>query len=251
MIEQTRFGALEMCTMSTGSLRVLDPRLEIEELPYAWPTRQHAFRALDGELGNKLKSFLEPKGIYILAWMENGYRHMTNRVRPIYKPEDLKGLKIRTAELTMRLDTFRLLGVQPTPMSFPELFMALQQGTVDGQENPLVVIYSSKFYEIQKYLSLTGHIWSSADFMINKGAWDALPKDLQNIVRQNAIKAAEYERQLSEKADSELIDELKKKGMQVNEVDTRPFKLATQPIYEKYRDTYGKDLMELVDKYSK
>jgi tripartite ATP-independent transporter DctP family solute receptor len=251
MIEQARFGALDMCLMSTGSLRLLDPRLEIEELPYAWPTRQHAFRAFDGELGDKLKSILEPKGIYILAWMENGYRHMTNRVRPIYKPEDLKGLKIRTAELSMRLDTFRLLGVQPTPMSFPELFMALQQGTVDGQENPLVVIYSSKFYEVQKYLSLTGHIWSSADFMINKGVWDKLPKDLQNVVRQNAIKAAQYERQLSQKADSELIDELKKKGMQVNEVDTSPFKLATQPIYQKYRDTYGKDLMELVEKYSK
>jgi len=251
MIEQARFGALDMCAMSTGSLRVLDPRLEIEELPYAWPTRQHAFRALDGELGNRLKSFLEPKGIVILAWMENGYRHMTNRVRPIYKPEDLKGLKIRTAELTMRLDTFRLLGVQPTPMAFPELFMALQQGTVDGQENPLVVIHSSKFYEVQKYLSLTGHIWSSADFMINKASWDKLPADLQTIVRQNAIRAGQYERQLSEKADLELIDELKKKGMQVNEVDTRPFKRATQPIYDKYRDTYGKDLMELVEKYSR
>jgi len=251
MIEQVRFGALEMSLMSTGSLRIIEPKLEIEELPYAWPTRQHVYAAFDGELGNKLKSLLEPKGIYILAWLENGYRHMTNNVRPIYKPEDLKGLKIRSAEVQMRLDSFKLLGILPTPMAFTELFMALQQGTVDGQENPLAIIYTSKFYEVQKYLSLTGHIWGGANFMINKNLWDKLPKDIQNAMRQNAIKYRDYERNLIQKSDSELIAELKKKGIKINEVDTRPFKMATQPVYEKYRGVFGNDLMELVARYSK
>ncbi len=251
MIEQVRFGAMEMSLMSTGSLRIIEPKLEIEELPYAWPTRQHAYAALDGELGNKLKSLLEPKGIYVLAWLENGYRHMTNNVRSIYKPEDLKGLKIRSAEVQMRLDTFKLLGIQPTPMPFTELFMALQQGTVDGQENPLAIIYTSKFFEVQKYLSLTGHIWGSANFEINKGIWDKLPKDIQTVLQRNAIKYRDYERKLTQDADSDLIAELKKKGMQVIQVDTRPFQAATQPIYEKYRGVFGIDLMDLVAKYSK
>ncbi len=251
MVEQLRFAALEMSLMSTGSMQFLERKLEIEELPYAWPTRQHAYKALDGELGAKLKSLLEPKGIYILAWLENGYRHMTNNVRPIYKPEDLKGLKIRSAEVQMRLDTFKLLGIQPTPMPFTELFLALQQGTVDGQENPLAIIYSSKFFEVQKYLSLTGHIWGSANFEINKGIWDKLPEDIKTILQRNAIKYRDYERTLIQQADSDLVVELKKKGMQVNEVDTRPFQAITKAIYEKYRPVFGKEFMDLVVKYSK
>ncbi len=251
MIEQVRFGAMEMSLMSTGSMRVIEPRMEVEELPYAWPTRQQAYAALDGELGNKFKALLEPKGIYILAWAENGYRHMTNNVRSIQKPEDLKGLKIRSAEVQMRLDTFKLLGILPTPMAFTELFMALQQRTVDGQENPLAIIFSSKFYEVQKYLSLTGHIWGSANFEIHKGLWDKLPKEIQEVLQRNATKYADYERKLIQKSDTDLVAELKKKGMQVNEVDVRPFKAATLPIYEKFQGVFGKDIMDLVAKYSK
>jgi TRAP-type transport system periplasmic protein len=250
LIEQIRFGALEMGLISTGAMQVIEKKMEIEELPYAWPTRQHAYAAFDGELGKRLKELIEPKGIYILAWAENGYRHMTNNVRPITRPDDCKGLKIRSAELQMRLDSFKLLGIQPTPMAFTELFMALQQGTVDGGEAPLAVIYSSKFYEVQKFLSLTGHIWGSANFQINKNLWDKLPKDLQEIVQKNAIKYAEYERKLIQQSDVDVIAELKKKGMKVNEVDTKPFKAATSPIYEKYGETFGKDLMDLVKMYS-
>lgn len=251
MIDQVRFGAMEMSLMSTGSMRVIEPKMESEELPYAWPTRERAYAALDGDLGQRYKSLLEAKGIHVLAWAENGYRHMTNNTRAITKPEDLKGLKIRSAEVQMRLDTFKLLGVLPTPMAFTELFMALQQRTVDGQENPLAIIYSSKFYEVQKYLSLTGHIWGSANFEINKALWEKLPADLQNIIQKNATKAAENERRLIQQSDNELVAELKKKGMQVNEVDTRPFKAAIQPVYEKYSSIYGKDIIDTINKYSK
>jgi tripartite ATP-independent transporter DctP family solute receptor len=251
MIDQVRFGAMEMSLMSTGSLRVIEPKLESEELPYAWPTRERAYAALDGELGQRYKALLEAKGIYVLAWAENGYRHMTNNTRPITKPEDLRGLKIRSAEVQMRLDTFKLLGVLPTPMAFTELFMALQQRTVDGQENPLAIIYSSKFYEVQKYLSLTGHIWGSANFEINKPLWDKLPQDLKDVLQKNATKAAESERKLIQQSDNELVAELKKKGMQVNEVDTRPFKAAIQPVYEKYQAVYGQDIIDTIAKYSK
>lgn len=251
MIEQLRFGALEMGLLSTGAHAVIEPKLEAEQLPYAWPTRQHAYRALDGDLGRIFKGLLLNKGLYVLAWMENGYRHITNNVRPILKPEDAKGLKIRSAEVKMRLDAFKLMGILPTPMAYAELFMALQQGTVDGQENPLPVIFSSKFYEIQKYMSLTGHIWGSFALEVNKKAWDKLPQDLQEIVQRCALKAAENERLLIQKADQDLVAELTKKGMKINEVDTKPFQQAVRPIYDQYRPVFGEEIMGLIDKYSK
>ena len=251
MIEQLRFGALEVGLISTGPFAVIEPKMEAEQLPYAWPTRQHAYNAFDGELGKKFKELLLAKNVYVLSWMENGYRHITNNVRPIHKPEDLKGLKIRSAEVQMRLDTFKLMGVLPTPMAFTELFMALQQGTVDGQENPLVTINVSKFYEAQKYLSLTGHIWGSTTLGVNKKVWDKLPKDLQEKVQQCALQAAQYERGLIQKADAELVAELTKKGMKVNEVDVQPFKAIVQPVYEKYKPVFGQEIMDLIGKYSK
>ena len=250
LVEQIRFGALEMGLINTGALQGIERKMEVEELPYAWPTRQHAYAALDGKLGQKLKELAEPKGIYILAWAENGYRHMTNNVRPINTPDDCKGLKIRSAEVSMRLDSFKLLGIQPTPIPFTELFMALQQGTVDGAEAPLAVLYSSKFYEVQKYLSLTGHIWGSANFEINKSLWDKLPADLQTIIQKNATACAEYERKLIQQSDVNIITELKNKGMKINEIDTRPFKTATSPIFKKYEEVFGKELMDLVKIYS-
>ncbi|MEW6265389.1 MAG: DctP family TRAP transporter solute-binding subunit [Thermodesulfobacteriota bacterium] len=251
MIEQLRFGAMEMGLLSTGPHAVIEPKMEAEQLPYAWPTRQHAYRAFDGELGQKFKGLLLNKGIHVLSWMENGYRHITNNARPILKPADAKGLKIRSAEVKMRLDTFKLMGILPTPMAFTELFMALQQGTVDGQENPLPVIFTSKFYEVQKYLSLTGHIWGSVALEVNKKTWDTVPKDLQEIMQRCALKAAENERLIIQKGDQELVGELKKKGMTINEVDTKPFQQAVRPIYDQYRPVFGEEIMGLIEKYSK
>lgn len=249
--QQLQFGGLEMGFMTLASFHSIEPKLEIEELPYAWPTRQHAYAALDGELGSKLKSLIAPKGIYILAFGEQGYRHFTNNVRPIRKIDDAKGLKIRTFEARMRLDTFKLLGIMPTPMSFHEVYVALQQGTIDGQENPLTTIYHAKLYEVQKYLTLSGHIWNSDNFNVSKMHWDKLPKDIQDVIQRNASKYAIYERMLTQQSENEIIAELKKKGMQVNEVDTRPFRVATQPIYDQYAKYFGEDLMDLVAKYSK
>ncbi len=248
MGEQIRLGALEMGLIHTTVLG-LDRRLEIEELPFAWARREQAYAALDGELGAKLLDILAGKGIKGLAWYENGYRHLTNNARPIRKPEDLKGLKIRMAELKMRIDTFKLLGANPIPMAFPELFTALQQGTVDGQENPLAIISSAKFYEVQKYLSLSGHIWGSVLLMINKGIWEKLPADLQQVLARDAVKYRDVERKMIQDSDAKLVNQLKGK-MQINEVDKAAFRKAVQPIYDSYRSVFGEDLMKLVEKYS-
>jgi tripartite ATP-independent transporter DctP family solute receptor len=247
MGEQIRLGGLEMGLVHTTVLGV-DPRLQIEELPFAWARREQAYAALDGELGAKLLEILSTKGIKGLAWYENGYRNLTNNVRPIREPSDLKGLKIRMAELKMRIDTFKLLGANPIPMAFPELFTALQQGTVDGQENPLAIIKAAKFYEVQKYLSLSGHIWGSVLLMINKNLWEKLPADLQNILMRNAIKYRDIERKMIQESDETTLVELKK-TMQVNEVDKAAFRKAVAPIYESYRSVFGDDLMKLVEKY--
>ncbi len=249
MGEQIRLGALEMGLIHTTVLG-LDRRLEIEELPFAWARREQAYAALDGELGAKLLDILAGKGIKGLAWYENGYRHLTNNARPIRKPEDLKGLKIRMAELKMRIDTFKLLGANPIPMAFPELFTALQQGTVDGQENPLAIINSAKFYEVQKYLSLSGHIWGSVLLMINKGIWEKLPADLQQVLARDAVRFRDVERKMIQESDAKLAGQLKAK-MQINEVDKAAFRKAVQPIYDSYRSVFGEDLMKLVEKYSR
>ncbi len=249
MGEQIRLGALEMGLVHSTVLG-LDRRLEIEELPFAWSRREQAYAALDGELGANLLKILSAKGIKGLAWYENGYRNLTNNVRPIRRPEDLKGLKIRMAELKMRIDTFKLLGANPIPMSFTELFTALQQGTVDGQENPLAIIDSAKFYEVQKYLSLSGHIWGSVLLMINKDLWEKLPADLQKVLERNAIKYRDTERKMIQESDSKLLAQLKGK-MQVNEVDKAAFRKAVAPIYDSYRPIFGDELMKLVEKYGR
>lgn len=248
MGEQIRLGGLEMGLIHTTVLGI-DPRLQIEELPFAWARREQAYAALDGELGAKLLDILAKKGIKGLGWYENGYRNLTNNVRPIREPQDLKGLKIRMAELKMRIDTFKLLGANPIPMAFPELFTALQQGTVDGQENPLAIIKSAKFEEVQKYLSLSGHIWGSVLLMINKDLWEKLPSDLQNILQRNAIKYRGIERKMIQESDTKILVQLKTK-MQVNEVDKAAFRKAVAPIYEIYRPVFGEDLMKLMEKYS-
>ena len=249
MGEQIRLGGLEMGLIHTTVLG-LDPRLQIEELPFAWARREQAYAALDGELGAKLLEILSKKGIKGLAWYENGYRDLTNNVRPIREPSDLKGLKIRMAELKMRIDTFKLLGANPIPMAFPELFTALQQGTVDGQENPLAIIKTSKFNEVQKYLSTSGHIWGSVLLMINKDIWEKLPADLQKILMRNAVKYRDIERKMIQEIDVKILAELKK-SMQVNEVDKAAFRKAVAPIYESYRPVFGDELMKLVEKYGR
>ena len=249
MGEQIRLGGLEMGLIHTTVLG-LDPRLQIEELPFAWARREQAYAALDGELGAKLLEILSKKGIKGLAWYENGYRDLTNNVRPIREPSDLKGLKIRMAELKMRIDTFKLLGANPIPMAFPELFTALQQGTVDGQENPLAIIKTSKFNEVQKYLSTSGHIWGSVLLMINKDIWEKLPADLQKILMRNAVKYRDIERKMIQESDVKILAELKK-SMQVNEVDKAAFRKAVAPIYESYRPVFGDELMKLVEKYGR
>lgn len=251
MVEGLQLGTLQMGLIGGGSFQDLEPKMGIANLPYAWADHFHAYRAFDGELGDKLLKLLAKKGIIGLAWWENGFRNITNNKRPIRTPEDLKGLKLRVTPIKMRLDTFNALEALPVPMPFSELYSALQQGVVDGQENPLAIIYSNHFYEVQKYLSMTGHIWGSAILVISKGSWDKVSPEDKKIIREAAFKWRDNQRKMVRDSAKDFMEKLKQKGMLVNSLDKAPFVKKVRPVYKEYEPIFGKDLIELIDKYRK
>jgi tripartite ATP-independent transporter DctP family solute receptor len=251
MIEGLQLGTVEMGLIGGASFQNIEPKLGIEGLPYAWADHQHAYRAFDGELGNRLFGLLEAKNIKGLAWWENGFRHITNSKRPINTPDDLKGLKLRVTPDKIRLDTFKALGALPVPMAFAELYSALQQGTVDGQENPLAIIFSSNFFEVQKYLSLTNHVWSSATLVIAKGVWDKIAPADQQIVQKAAFTWRDKQRKMVQESNEDFLTKLKAKGMQVNTPSNEAFKKAIAPVYAQYESVFGKDLFDLIEKARK
>lgn len=250
MAEGLQLGTVEMALFGTGALQVLDQRLIIEELPYAWPTREHAYAALDGRLGDALADILEGQGIVVLSWWESGYRHITNSVRPIEGPEDLEGLTLRVPEAQLRIDTFRELGARPTPLAFSEVFTALQQGVVDGQENPLATIHASRFYEVQDHLALSGHIWGSGALTISQTALDGLSDENRQILIEQADTWKEREREMIQQSDEEVLAELEEAGMQVTRPDPAEFQAAVEPVWDQYEDVFGSDLLDLVREYS-
>ena len=251
MVEGRTFGTVDGGLIGGGSFQSIDPKFGIEALPYAWPTHEAAYKAFDGKLGKYLFDLLGKKGIVGLAWWENGFRHITNNKKPVVKPEDLKGLKLRVTPDKMRLDTFKLLGAAPMAINFGELYSALQQGVVDGQENPYAIIYSNAFNEVQKYLSKSGHIWGSAVLCVNSDVWNKLSAKDKETVRKLAQKWCAAQRKETIKEENEFLDKLKAKGMKVNDVDKAAFQKAVQPVWKSYESTFGKELMDMVHEYGK
>jgi tripartite ATP-independent transporter DctP family solute receptor len=246
MVEGLQLGTLEMTLVSTAPLSSFTKKFLVFDLPFIFKDTASARKVVDGPIGTQLLDSLKDQGIIGLAYFENGFRHVTNNKRPIEKPEDLKGLKIRTMENPVHMATFKVLGADPTPMAFGELFTALQQGTIDGQENPLPVIDTSKFYEVQKYLSLTGHFYAPAPLLISKSFFESLSPDIQNAIKEAAIEARDYERKLLDEMNAKLVDELQKKGMQINEVDKEAFVKAVQPVYKQFEADITPELIKQV-----
>lgn len=251
VIEGLQFGSVQAGLIGSGSFQTIEPRMGIIEMPYAWGARDQAFAALDGDLGAALGEMLEAKGVKVLGWWENGFRNITNSVRPIEKPADLAGLKIRVTPDKVRLATFELLGAQPAPLSFGELYSALQQGVFDAQENPLAIIYSSSFFEVQKYVSLSEHIWGAATLTMSKAVWDKISADDQAIVAEAATSWGLKQRDMVAAANDDLIAKLTDKGMQFNEVDKAAFIAAVAPIWEDQKAVYGDDLLAILNTYRK
>ena len=251
VIEGLQFGSVQAGLIGSGSFQGIEPRMGIIEMPYAWGARDQAFAALDGDLGVALADMLDGKGIKVLGWWENGFRNITNNVRPVEKPEDLAGLKIRVTPDKVRLATFEGLGAEPAPLSFGELYSALQQGLFDAQENPLAIIYSASFFEVQKYVSLSEHIWGAATLTMSKSVWDKISPEDQAIVTEAATSWGLKQRDMVAAANDKLIAQLEAEGMQFNEVDKAAFIEAVEPIWESQKDVYGEELLTIRDQYRK
>lgn len=246
LLEGLQLGTVEMYFGSTGPMAGFEKKFLLFDFPFLFKNKKHVYAVLDGEIGSYVLGLFDNLGIKGLAWAENGFRHFTNSKKPVTVPEDVKSLKLRTMENKAHMAMWRVLGADPTPMAFSELFTALQQGTIDGQENPIPIIFTSKFYEVQKHLSLTKHVFSPAFIAIAKATFDSLPQNYQTILLQCAKDAVLYEREEINKMEEKQVALLKARGMQVTEPDIEAFQKNTKPVYEEFRKELG-DAAKLLD----
>ena len=240
MIESVQLGTLDLVNTSTGPVGNFVPEVKIVDIPFLFRDYAHARKVMDGPIGQDILTKFASKGIIALGWTENGFRHMTNNKRDIVKPADAAGLKMRTMENKVHMDGYKTFGILPTPMAFPELFGALQQGTVDGQENPIPVILASKFAQVQKHLSLTGHVYSPALLLMSPTAWNKLNDADKKVFSEAAKKAAVAQRKKVNDDESTGIAQLEKDGMKVTRVvDGQGFRDALKPAYVSYAKEFG------------
>lgn len=241
-IEAVQLGTQDLVNTSTGPLGNFVPEVKIVDIPFLFRNYDHARKVMDGAIGQDLQKKMAAKGLINLAWTENGFRHMTNSKRAIVKAGDAAGLKMRTMENKVHMDGYKTFGILPTPMPFPELFTALQQGTVDGQENPIPVILASKFSQVQKHLSLTGHVYSPAALILSPAVWSKLSDADKQVFTQAAKKGAAAQRKKVNDDEANGIAQLKKDGMQVVEqVDGDSFRKAVAGAYQGYAREFGAD----------
>ena len=251
MTEGLIYGTIDMVLTGTADLGQFQPKMSIFDLPFLFKDRAHAYTSLD-TVGMELGKDLEPKGMKLLGFMENGIRHLTNNVRPVKAPADMAGLKIRVMSNKIYIETIKSLGGSPTPMAFGELYSAMQQGTVDGQENPSAHIYTKRFFEVQKYASMTAHAYAPEPVLISMITWARLSDAQKAIIQEAATEAIAWQRELSTKEDNEYWDKIKATGkIEVVEVDRAPFMAATQPVWKEFAGTVGQDNIDKILALSK
>lgn len=247
LIEGLIYGTVDMALVGTAVLGQFQPQISIFDLPFLFKDRAHAYKSLDS-VGMELGAALEPKGIKLLGYMENGIRHLTNNVRPVKTPEEMKGLKIRVMTNKVFVEMMKVLGASPTPMAFGELYSAMQQGTVDGQENPSAHIFTKRFFEVQKYASLTAHAYSPEPMVVSMATWSRLTPAQQDILKAAAAESIAWQRDVSEREDQEYWDKIKATGqIEVIEVDRAKFMEATRPVYQQFADVVGQDNIDKID----
>ena len=235
MITALRTGTLDMSINSQGPVSSVVPETAALGLPFLFSSLPQAWKLLDGPVGEELSKKFEAKNLIVLAWWDNGIRQTTNNKRPIAVPADLEGVKLRTPADPATVDLFQAMGANTQQINFSELYVALQSGVVDGQENPLANIYSSKLYEVQKYLSLTRHKYESMPFLMSGISWKKLSDADRKMISEAARDAAKFERNLMLASDDKLIGEFRKMpNLAINEPDLAPFKKATQSVWDKW-----------------
>lgn len=239
-IEGVQLGTIDLTMTSTGPVPNFVPEVSILDIPFLFRDYAHARAVLDGPIGQEMLAKFDAKGFKALVWAENGFRHMTNNKRPVYAPADLSGLKLRTMENPVHIQAYKGFGIIPTPMAISEVFTALQQGTVDGQENPISSIQGQKFDQVQKHLSLTGHVYSPAVILMNKGQWEKLSAADKAAFTEAAKVAVVANRKRIEADEAGGVAYFRSKGMEVVEnVDRSTFQAALAPVFVEFSKKFG------------
>tara|TARA_R110000850_G_scaffold214271_1_gene340205 strand:- start:2852 stop:3826 length:975 start_codon:yes stop_codon:yes gene_type:complete len=246
LVEGTLLGTNDMVLTSDAVLSNFVPDVGIINLPFIFRDSDHVRTALDGEVGQDLSTMVEEQGAVVVGWWENGFRHITNSRNPIETPEDIEGMKLRVPEGPVFVSTFEALGANPTPISFGELYSALQLGVVDGQENPPAHILTQKFYEVQDYVSRTGHIYLSSPVLINKNLLESLSEEHQNVILETGRELAAVHTSMVLEEEDQQWEEIAGYGMEINDVDPAPFIEATASVIEQYRGKYNADIIDKI-----
>jgi tripartite ATP-independent transporter DctP family solute receptor len=246
--EGIKLGTIDMGLIPTTNTAVFYNKLDLFYLPFLFANKEHAYAVSDGPVGKKLyEEFRQKTGIRTLTMYESGFRQLTNSKKPIRTPDDLAGLKIRSTDSPINVDTFKSLGVNTSPMAISELFTALQQGTMDGQDNPVGNVYSWGYYKVQKHLTLTRHQWAGIMMLISDKQWNKLSPEYQKIIQEAAAESAAWERKEINQKEGEFLDAMKKEGMQVVEItpaERKQFQDRMQAVWDKYQDKIGKDIID-------
>ena len=246
IIEQTQMGLVHIAIPPTGNLANFEEKMYLFDLPFLMPDDASMKRVLDGEVGQELLATLDNNNLHGVAMWGAGFRHMTNNIRPINGPDDLQGIKMRTLQAPAILSTYRAYGANPTAMAYTEVYNGLQQGVVEGQENPLANIYSMRFYEVQKYMTLTGHAYHTYAAIMNKQAWESLPEDLQKVVSDAFVTGRDVAREYTIEDEAKILDEIKDQ-IEIQELTPEgraAFIEKSQPIYDEFRPKVTPELMD-------
>jgi TRAP-type transport system periplasmic protein len=234
MITAMRTGALDLSANSQGAVAGTVPEYAAFGMPFLFADLTQAWKLLDGPLGKELAEKTAEKGLVVLGYWDNGIRHMSNSKKPLIKPDDLKGMKMRTPPDAVTVDIMQALGAEAQQIKFSELYVALQQGVVDGQENPLMNIHASKLYEVQKFISLTGHKYEMTPLLMSKRSWDRLSDADKKVMQEAALEATTLQRKLSRESDEKLVADLKSKGVRIDIADKAAFEKATDKVDDKW-----------------
>jgi tripartite ATP-independent transporter DctP family solute receptor len=245
LLQKIKLGTVDFALPSTIMSSQID-QFGVFEMPYLVRDRAHMRSIEEAVVWPDLAPLAEEGGYRIIAVWENGFRHVTNSRRPVETPDDLAGVKLRTPSGVWRLKLFQALGANPTPMALSEVFIGLQTGVIDGQENPLAQIWASKLYEVQEYLSLTAHVYTPAYVVVSPGRWGRLPEEVRSVLEEEARATQSYVYETAEQLDQELLERLRSEGVEINSPDRDAFLEASRSMYEEYATTVdgGAGLLE-------
>jgi TRAP-type transport system periplasmic protein len=249
MINLLRGGTIDFVSSGSSNFNGILPQTAVLELPFLFQSSGHAYKVLDGKIGQSLLDELGKSNIKGLAYFENGWRVFTNNRRPVATPDDMKGLKVRSTPNPYHLLAFQRLGTNPSPLPISELYSALETKAFDAQEHPLPVLWSVKFYEVQKYVTLTNHAYSPVIAIMGKAKFDSMPANYQKIIVDSAREAAQYQRELNAQNEAKIIEGLKKAGVQLIErPDMTPFRtIVSQPVRTQFSAKNGPELINAIE----